>query len=247
MRRRCTVRRRSAPARLRRAGVGRAEGASVCGNGTPERIDPWLRDGRGERRSGLGPTCRRRRRPRHGRAGAGHGHRGNPHHGSLELARNAGSARHRAGPHRTRRTGAGGRRTRGRCRRGDRLIHHQHRSLELRRRGTLEVKVAFRARLRGIRVLRATVRTEHSSTSLGRTRPRRAAKSSCTERPEARKAARPVSIAVGDRAAQGILALAPGPGGGRPARMRSQASPLAIAPAKARRHDHRLTHVHGPN
>ena len=52
------------------------------------------------------------------------------------------------------------------------LIHHQHRSLELRRGGTLQVKVALGAGLRCIRVLRATVRTEHSSTSLGPTRSR---------------------------------------------------------------------------
>jgi hypothetical protein len=133
--------------------------------------------GRNRCRRNIRPTCRK---------GGGHGNRclprlagkshgRDPDHRSFELARHHGRRRRprsrgslsRRCRHRRYRTG------RGRRRRGDarrharnlRLIHHQHRSLEFWRRHALQSEVALGAGLRHLRVLRAAVRTEHSTTS----------------------------------------------------------------------------------
>jgi hypothetical protein len=106
-------------------------------------------------------------------------HRRDPHHGSSQLARHhSGGARRRARrgrplTKRRRYRGRGGRGGRRGWRRGHarcdarnlRLIHHQHRPLELWRDDALQGEVAFGAGLRRFRVLRTAIRTEHSTTS----------------------------------------------------------------------------------
>jgi hypothetical protein len=108
-------------------------------------------------------------------------HWGNAHHRPLQFARHRRLRARRAGTRCARKPRSSGRTWHRRSRSpggpaasrrlrysGDlRLIHHQHRSLELRGGSTLEMKIALRAGLSRIRVLRATVRTEHSAPPSG--------------------------------------------------------------------------------
>ena len=169
-----------------RSAVGRGEASPVGRHCSAERIDSLLRKGRGIRRAYLdnGASGRRRRArgPSRGRARSGSGHDGrksahgrDTHHRSLELAwhrrrggrgRRLGRSRHGARG-RAPRGGRGRASGRGRSASTLRLIHHQHGSLELGGRHTFEVKVALRTRLSHIRVLSATVRTEHSAPPRG--------------------------------------------------------------------------------
>jgi hypothetical protein len=168
------------------------EGPGIRSHRTAQRIDARLRHGRRKCRGSLvhstGAGSGRLRWP--GLTGerwrtelprwTAASHRRNADHRPFEPARNRRRPRRRCSRSRTSRAGnrgpgcsrnrssARGRRGSARCPRrwsgaGHlRLIHHQHRPFELRRRRALDVEAAFRARLRRIRVLRATVRTEHS-------------------------------------------------------------------------------------
>ncbi len=199
---------RRGPVRTLRRTEGGPERSGVRRDGPAERVDPCLRDGRGERRL-VGRRSRRGRlrrpegharwrgrlhgyrRGRHGRLmswrsgrrlrsakrpanpaarrrdprrrGAAPYGRRDADHGALESIRHAGR-----GPDRARGTGCAGRAGRHRRRGGwssawsrSRLIHHQHRALELRRGSALQLKVTLGARLGRVGVLRATIRTEH--------------------------------------------------------------------------------------
>jgi hypothetical protein len=154
-----------------------------------ERVHARLRDRRRERRCpfGRGKRSARGTRPgrRNGRRRRGRRetrHRRDADHRSLQLIRDGRRPRRRLRPEARTRCRSTRRR---RIRRGSRLIHHQHGALELRRGHALEVKIAFRTRLSRIRVLRATVRTEHSRTSVNgaapQAKPARAAASGNSE------------------------------------------------------------------
>jgi hypothetical protein len=140
----------------------------------PHRRRHGHRSGHGRRRRTHRRAERRRRGRGHGRRhGRGQrrpadGHRRHADHRPFQLVRDLTGARHLRCSRRpsgrcerawrSGRGGTGG----GRAGNDSGLIHHQHRSLELRGCSTLQMEAALRARLSRVGILRATVRTEHS-------------------------------------------------------------------------------------
>ncbi len=155
----------------------RAEDSAVGSDRAAKRIHtPGLRYGRRERRRPF-PTMAppmpvgRAHRKEAGwrRKGCTPCHRRDPHHRSLQLTGHCTRARRRRQS--TARPTRGGRLRRRRARRTRQragLVHHKHGALELGRRRTLQMEVALGTSLSRIGVLRATVRTEHRRTSVGR-------------------------------------------------------------------------------